>query len=159
MRIVLSYAAIAAGGAIVLAVLSFCLTGSGERASFWSNLLSNIVAELVGFSIGAIAAYKIATTLADKKLGDVAPHLVKLLRQLRTDSTLSGLATRCSMICAVALISETHFDSWRSARTGGPSTLECTVCGMESATAHKPDGRVECGHCGLPGELWKVGQS
>lgn len=147
---------IAIGSTAVLGILlgigSFILLAA-NKDSFAGNLLLNIVAECVGFAGGAAIGVWVAVSLAEDKLTRVAPHLVRLIRQLREDDTITGQAARECVGCAVLALSEKPFRDWRDAAPGSHYPTPCGVCALTFEADSAADG-VRCLRCGLPAETW-----
>jgi hypothetical protein len=124
--------------------------------AFWSNLLVNVVAGLLGLALGIVLTILIASRLAAEKLNEVADRLVRLVEQLREDKLLSQDAARRAVVFAVGLISES---SLRQRREEGPisdgsGTTACKVCALEAETLGNAE-TLRCRYCHLPGAVWK----
>lgn len=141
----------AVGG--LLCMLSYLLL-SQHGDSFAGNLLLNVVAECLGFAGGAVIALWVAKELTERKLREVAPHLVRVIRQLREDATISDRAARECVSCAVHILSEKPFRAERQPSAVSPHPVPCGVCALKFDADLSVTQRVQCLRCGLPDSIW-----
>jgi hypothetical protein len=132
--------------ATVIAVTAAAMLDRSSWKAFFSSLLLNLIAEMLGLT-GALWA---AWWFAKKRLAVVGPRLTELVTQLRRDGRLSAQAARESVACAVGLIAE-------DPRTFGRVVAEvpCNVCTLPSPIQLTKRNRRVCGYCGLPEGTWK----
>ena len=160
MRTVIQYGIYALLIGVACAILSFTFLyiappwlGS-NLASFLGNLFLNISAGFVTLAAGFIFAALIATGLANKKLENFAPDLVRLIGNLRIGGTINEYAARDCVICAVHIMSEGSLDKVRSKESGAAADQPCVICNLAYETETIPGKGVRCKHCHLDGRVW-----
>jgi|CXWL01.1.fsa_nt_gi hypothetical protein len=137
----------------LLCALSYCFLAR-DGSSFAGNLLLNVVAECLGFAGGAVVALWVAKYIAEKKLAEIAPHLVRVIRQLRADATISGRAAQECVSCAVHVLSEKPFCAGRDPDGVSQHAAPCGVCALKFEADPSVTDRIQCLRCGLPESIW-----
>lgn len=135
------------GVAPLLALWSYYLADENGRNTFWSNVLLNLVAEFLGFTLGILLPLIIAAWFAEDKIKPI----VQLIARLRSEKIITPLTARGCVMCAAKLISEEKLkkDSSLSLLSKPDS---CAVCSLTIDT--RSDNR--CQHCGLKDHVWKI---
>jgi hypothetical protein len=152
VRTATKYAVGLTAAALVVGALSVELHILGH--AFVSNFLVNVCAGLVVLGLGLAVTAQFTSTLASKKLDELAPRLLERLAEHRQADTISGGAVRTCVISAVTLMAPDHLEGERSLSVTAGGTELCDVCGLNADTTGSGSG-VRCAHCGLRGTAWK----
>lgn len=154
VRAVATYVVGLGAAALVIGTLSFELLK--WHYAFTGNLLVNVCAGLIVLALGLGVTARFASALAGRKLDELAPRLLRPLRELRTAGAISGATARSCVISAVALIAAEHLQNsrWLDARATG--TKLCGLCGLDAETTGT-GAAAQCAHCGLQGAAWNGG--
>ena len=144
---------------IAMTVFALVIAGAGYANSgipiqtFVSNFLLNLAAGFLGVVVGVVLGVRVATLLAQRKLDELAPRFVDLIKQLWTDRLISSEVARASVICTVGLISEASLQKARKAARDSV-VAPCAVCSLESRATPDIAGVQRCSNCGLEGAVW-----
>jgi hypothetical protein len=148
-------AALMAGGTSYLLLVSGAAKDS-SRYDFWGNLLLNLFAEFFGLAVGIFFAAIIARRLANEKLAELAPEILRLVAQLKKHNTINGEAARSCVICAVNFLSEDNLKNERDSTLNLPLKIKCPVCKEDAETEPIHSGGRRCRHCKLQSGVWNI---
>jgi hypothetical protein len=140
--------------AILLATISFNLAEPATTGSiFISNLMLNIVAELIGVCLAVSGVIILTLLYARKKFEGVATPIAGLVAQLRAEGVISAEAARRSMVCAVKVITPESMSQRENNQYHlGLKHRPCDVCSLPTTV----DEGIPCRFCKLEKHIWTI---
>jgi len=142
---------ILASAAMATLCVSFLLYARtlSDAHQFRRDALANLAASCAEIAIGTFFAALVGWAVAKTKLREISRPVLALIQRLRIDGKLQPEAARRSVVCAVALISETNVSKEIEARAGN-ATTDCPICAQD--VEQEMD---RCLHCQLPKTIWR----
>jgi hypothetical protein len=121
----------------------------------WGDFLLNLLVEVVGLAIGIPIAVWLASRAAKRRIDELAPPFVRLIKQLREDKTITEKAARQCVVCTAGILSQ---ELIRSPTFSIPkhTSGDCKVCSLEFKTTSTPASERHCSHCGLKNNIWNI---
>ena len=117
-----------------------------------NDLLLNIIAEIIGISIGTVITIVIASYAAGSKLKELTQPIIDLITQLRIECKISKKTARNCVKCAVKIIGEDTLYEVNPSLSILTKERECSVCGLE---AEMTRDESSCKYCFLHVKNWK----
>ncbi len=115
---------------------------------FQKDFLVNVAAGLVEIAIGTALAAVATWAVAKNKLRELSRPVLALIQRLRIDGRLTEEAARRSVVCAVALLSESNVSKEIRPGPDEPNT-DCPICAQPVA-----ERMNKCIYCQLPKAIW-----
>lgn len=140
-------------GVSIVSFIASCLVLQYVRHGLASDRLQqdflvNVAAGLVEISIGTFVTALIAWAVVKIKFRQVARPVLSLIQRLRIDGKLTRDGARCSVVCAVAVLSESNVSKTIKAQPLG-GRADCPIC------AKRVKERLDrCSYCQLPKTIW-----
>jgi hypothetical protein len=115
---------------------------------FQKDFLVNVAAGLVEIAIGTALAAVATWAVAKNKLRQLSRPVLALIQRLRIDGKLTEEGARRSVVCAVALLSESNVSKEIQPDLDKPNT-DCPIC-----TQQVTEQMNQCFYCQLPKTIW-----
>jgi hypothetical protein len=126
-----------------------------EDHRFVGSLLTNLAAGFLCLAVGVA----VAIIAAARKFGAAARPLLEFIQQLKADDKIEAELARKSVVCAVAVLSESNV---HRAITEDAATIEpaqageaCPVCTLPVKLV-PGDSKRRCFFCSLPDAVWNL---
>ncbi|HYJ89271.1 MAG TPA: hypothetical protein VEW46_24620 [Pyrinomonadaceae bacterium] len=119
-----------------------------EANQFRRDTLANLAASCAEITRGIFFAALIGWAVAKTKLRELSRPMLALIQRLRIDGKLTEEGARWSVVCVVALLSESNVSKSIEPAPGEPKT-ECPIC--VQPVEQEMD---KCVHCKLPKAIW-----
>jgi hypothetical protein len=133
--------------AICLSFLFYART-LPDAHQFTRDVLANLAASCAEIAIGTFFAALVGWAISKTKLRELSRPVLALIQRLRIDGKLTEEGARRSVVCAVALLSESNVSKSIEPGSGDPNT-ECPIC-----TQLVEQEMDKCVHCQLPKTIW-----
>ncbi len=119
-----------------------------DAHQFRRDALANLAASCAEIAIGTFFAALVGRSVAKIKLRELSRPILALIQRLQIDGKLSPEGARRSVVCAVALLSESNVRKSIEPGAGEPHT-QCPIC-----TQLVEQEMDKCIHCELPKTIW-----
>ncbi|HEX8189412.1 MAG TPA: hypothetical protein VF586_13735 [Pyrinomonadaceae bacterium] len=120
------------------------------------SIFQNLFAECLGLAIGILIAAIIGRALANEKLEELAPELIRLFARLREDKVIREETARTCVICTVKFLSEDNLAHSRDTQLNLDDLTHCPVCALTAPIQTIPGGGYRCVKCKLRSGVWNV---